>query len=466
MSPLPPTHAPPRKVLVIGAGVSGLACAHRLLRLGVDCVVLEASDRVGGKVSTVRDGEIIFEAGPNTMLLNKQPTLDLIGELGLHHLLVYAAPTGKNRWIWHNHRLNRLPAGPISACFSPLLGPVGLWQVLGDLRWKRPVDAPEAETVASFITRRFGPKVLRTLVEPFLAGVYAGDVEQMEAVSVLPELVEAEKAADSVIRGLFRKRSAMQKAGRPRLSLISATFAEGLAALPQAMATELGSRVRLRAEVERLAIQDQAVTATLADGSRLTGEHVVLAVEPSAAAKLVAEMPAGDVAANQLAQIQSVRLAVVEMVFPRSAVKHKLNGFGFLVTRPSELNILGCIFRSSIFPLGMPPDQVLLVCFVGGAHRPELVDWNDAALSAMVRSDLERTVGATGEPICTYIRRWPAAIPHQTVGHHVIKAALGLWSQDKPVSFIGPYLGGVSLNDCIAYARQTAEKLAQSLIQS
>jgi oxygen-dependent protoporphyrinogen oxidase len=75
-----------RKAVVIGAGITGLACAFRLQQLGIRTLILEASAKPGGVISTVRQNGFLFEAGPQCPRFPKSVWV-LIRELGLQELL-------------------------------------------------------------------------------------------------------------------------------------------------------------------------------------------------------------------------------------------------------------------------------------------------------------------------------------------------------------------------------------------
>ena len=78
------------RVAIIGAGLAGLCCARTLSRAGVDCVVLEADDRVGGRVKTVvvdgfrldRGFQVLLTAYPECRAVLDYEALDPVPDLG------------------------------------------------------------------------------------------------------------------------------------------------------------------------------------------------------------------------------------------------------------------------------------------------------------------------------------------------------------------------------------------------
>ena len=450
------------QVAVIGGGITGLCCAHRLHSLGLDVLLLEGSTRLGGRIRTVAEGGFEFEAGPNTLLGNSPELTQLIEELGIRSSVVQASPEAKRRYVLYHGQLKPVPMGPISAITSPLLGIAGLAGVAGDLYRRRPATTPSDETVASFVRRRFGARVLDNLVAPFLSGVYAGDPEQLEARSVLKKLVAAEDNTGSVIRGMIRARRHGRKPGEPRRPMTSITFRGGLSALPFAVAKVLGERVRTGSRVQRIDPSGDGCRLALDDGQTVDCSRVAIASETSVAAGLVETLPRGAEIAADLRAIPSSGVAVVGFAFERSAVAHPLDGFGFLSGPGTKGPLLGCLFRSSIFPETAPKGSVLLVCFLGGA-RHDLSALSDDRIVQTARTELNTLLGIAGEPRRVFFQRWAQAIPQFVQGHAERAKRITRWSADSPVSVISSGVHGVALPLCIATGRSEADRLASAL---
>jgi oxygen-dependent protoporphyrinogen oxidase len=194
----------PRHVIVIGAGLSGLACAHRLSQLGAEVTVLEASDRAGGFLGTIRKDGFLFESGPQSFQLT-EILRDLIRELGIEGELQKADPTAA-RYILLHSRLQKIPTSPQAMLTSSLLGAGSRWKILTEPFRKTRPPAGE-ESVASFARRKFGNEILEYLVGPFVSGVYAGDPEMLSLKAAFPSLDEWEREYGSVLRGAKKART-------------------------------------------------------------------------------------------------------------------------------------------------------------------------------------------------------------------------------------------------------------------
>ena len=452
---------------MIGGGLTGLACAQRLMGLGIEPLLLEASGRIGGKIRTVTDAGYEFEAGPNTLLASNPALLEMIDEIGLADQIIETAPSAKRRYVLHRGRLVPAPMNPLAAVTSPLLGPAGILGAIEDLWRRRPVDVPADETVASFIRRRFGQRVLENLVAPFLAGVYGGDAGQLEARSTLKRLVEAEEHSGSVIRGLLALRKRNKDAGdKPKKKRKSAhrsiTFQGGLEALPRRVAQRLGPRVRVDMTVISMTEDSSGCQLVLAGGQVIHVGRVVIATETTAASQLVENLPDTTEIATDLRAIRSAGIAVVGFAFPRASVAHRLDGFGYLAGAGSTSPVLGCFFRSSIFPHTAPAGVALLVSFVGGARHDISALTNDQLLE-MARQELDRRLGLTGSPQRVFFERWPEAIPQFTPGHAARVQRIADWSQRGRVSIVSSGVHGVALPLCVETGRREAERIAKKV---
>jgi protoporphyrinogen/coproporphyrinogen III oxidase len=450
------------QVAIIGGGITGLACAHRLTELGVDSVVLESSAHPGGKIGTVHHNGYEFEPGPNTLIANKQPMLDLIREAGLGHDIIEGSAIAKRRYICLDGTLEPIPTSPLGTLKSPLLGPLTIARALRDAIPTRAEPPPDDESVADFITRRFGRRILDNLVAPFLTGIYAGDAARLEARAILSTLVEAEESTGSVIRGMVARRRAARKDGT-LLPMRTITFKHGLAALPTRLARLLGDRVRTGANVARVETEGRACTIRTDAGEAITADRVVIATSPHAAALLLARVPGAQAVSAGLAGIQCASLAVVGLGYDRSAIDHPLDGFGYLRGPGTPGPVLGCLFRSSVFPHAAPARKALLTAFIGGVPFPDAVRESDERVAAIAHEELARRLGVRARPEEVFVRKWVNAIPQLNRGYSDLRHTVSSWSAHNPVSVVGSAITGLSLNDCAGAGRDEAERLQRAL---
>ncbi len=459
---------PTRDVLVVGAGISGLTTAFHLLRGGLDVVVVEAADRVGGAIRTVTAdsgaGSFLFERGPNTVV-GGPDVGRLVREAGLADDRVVAAGAGKRRFVWKGERLHPLPSGPKSLATTPLFPASAKLQLLREPWVRRP--APEhggrrEESIADLVRRRLGTSFLDYAVSPFVSGVYAGDPERLSARWALPRLHAIEERHGSFARGALAglwRRSPRDggSAARPkRGELVS--MDRGLETLPRRLA-EVVEDVRTGTRclsIETAGGRFRAET----DAGPILAREVVLALPAAAVAAVLDDLTGGRSAA--FAEVPYAPVAVASYGLRREDVQHPLDGFGFLAPRKESLRVLGCLFPSSLFPGRAPAGCVALTAFAGGRTDPGVLDLDDEAVHAAVLGDLDRALGLRGEPLVRDLARWPGAIPQYEIGHGRFVELAGAIEKELPrLHLAGSFLRGVSLPDCVKNGTALAEKILQ-----
>jgi oxygen-dependent protoporphyrinogen oxidase len=448
-----PTHSPGR-VAILGGGLTGLVTAWQLRRQGVAVTVFEAGPAPGGVMASVRDGEWLAETGPNTLFENSPAISGFIDALGLGSRRLAAAPTAQRRYVVRGGRPVTVPDSPPRFVTTRLLSWRAKFQALGEpFRGRAPADADES--IADFVVRRLGREFLDYIVNPFVAGVFAGDPAQLSVRHAFPKLQALEQKHGSLIRGSLARHKG---AAAPRGSMIS--FPDGLAEVPRALAASLGSDLRLNHRVVTVRRTGPAWQVEYLSPQGIAEETfsaVVCALPPRA---LVGVAFAGVPSAAALGQLSLVALPPVASVFlgyRREDVAHPLDGFGVLTPEVEKRRILGTLFSSTLFPGRAPAGHVALTTFVGGTRQPELARLSDRELTDTVQEELERLLGVRGAPVKVRIQRWPQAITQYTVGFQRFKDACASAEAGAPGLFIGGTCrDGVSLSQCIAAGERLA----------
>jgi oxygen-dependent protoporphyrinogen oxidase len=429
-------------VLIIGAGISGLAASFRLKRSGLDVAVLEASSRVGGAIETHSEGGWCFELGPNTVLESDPSVAELIAEAGLAGEKITAASSARRRYLYKDGRLHPLPAGPGGFLRTPLFPASAKLRLLKEPFIPRPAGDPE-ESVAAFVRRRLGQPFLDYAVGPFVSGIYAGDPERLSVRWAVPKIAALEREHGSLLRGALARRKG-SAATRGSGAMIS--FPSGLEELPRRLAREIGD---VRTGVAALSVlrSEGGFRVDTAAGP-LAARRVVLAVPADVAARLLDGATGGR--SRAFVDIPYAPVAVVALGYRREDVGHPLDGFGYLVPRKEGRRTLGCLFPSALFPGRAPAGHAALSAFVGGRTDPEIVSWEDDRIAAQVQAEVGQALGIRSEPVFRLVRRWPRAIPQYEVGHGRFVDLADEIERDLPGLRIGGnFLSGVSVPDCI-----------------
>ncbi len=481
-----------KSIAVIGGGISGLSAAYYTRKLfrerGIDVriTVIEQDSRLGGKIRTlIRDGFTV-EQGPDSFLARKQAALELTRELGLEHLLTGTNPEAKTNYILHRRKLHKMPPGLMLGIPTKMWPMVktGLLSPLGKARAAMDLLLPakrgsDDESLGGFIQRRLGKEVLEHMTEPLLAGIYAGDTEQLSLKATFPQFMEMERKHRSLILGLLASKKAPVTASasapspavaessksnlpeRARTSMFL-TFKGGLHVLTDALVKSLQTEELITGNgVRSLSRMDEGYELQLEGGERLLADGVIVATPAFAAAQLLSDVPE----AAYLEQIRYVSVANAAFTFRREDVPRDLTGSGFLIPRTEGRGITACTWTSSKWLHTAPDDKVLLRTYIGRLGDQRWTAMPEEEIKRKVATELRDLMGITAEPLFCELTRLPESMPQYPVGH--MEQIRGLRSQLdrlKPgVLLCGAGYDGVGVPDCIRQGKEAAEKILNTI---
>ena len=331
--------------------------------------------------------------------------------------------------------------------------------------------SPEDESLAAFFRRRVGWQAFERMLEPLMAGIYAGDAEQMSLQATFPRFMELEQQYGSVIRGMMKARGAGPSAGQSgRKRTMFVSLKNGLSDLVVSLVrrlTDQGVTLRASCAVDALRVRSHQpgrwmYDVILRDGSALSVDSLVLATPAYVSAELV--RPLTPIAGGLLEMIPYSSTATIAMAYPRTAVSGTAEGFGFVVPRAEGRDLIAATWTSLKWPHRAPPDQLLVRCYVGGVGREAILTLDDQALVARVRAELASMCGVTAEPGYVEVNRWMRAMPQYTMGHldrlAQIEAAL---SRYGGLVLTGAGYRGVGIPDCIRDGAVAAERVVRYL---
>ncbi len=444
-----------QSVAVVGAGISGLSAAYSLYE-SHEVHVFEADSRAGGVIRSERADGYLVEHGPNTIRGGGHALEKLIADLDLTDERIYPGDTAKKRFIARGGRPVQVPLNPLGLLTTSLFSTSAKLQLLREpFRPAGPRDTDE--TVAQFIERRLGREIVDYAVDPFMAGVYAGDPEQLSAHHVMKRLYEWEQAYGSIIRGaLFDRSSNDEAAGDKRIF----TFPDGLQRLPDTLAERLAEHLWMNTSVRAVRPRGGKWQLTLdsAAGQRQhTFDAVVLTVPLHRLAEIRLEI-ALDL--GELFDVPYPPLDVMALGFARDQVAHPLDGFGVLIPEKEPFQILGSLFSSSLAPGRAPDDHVLLTSFIGGMRNPEHTELSTADLIEMTRKDLGNLLGIRGRPRFYRHVQYAQAIPQYVPGYEQVLETLEQLEHDyRGLYMAGNYRDGISVGDAAASGVKAAGRV-------
>ncbi len=458
-----------RRIVIVGAGISGLALAYHLSRLlpKAECTILEAANRPGGKIWTERDDGFVVETGPNGFLESKPSTLQLCRDLGIESELIAASESSRrHRFLYLDGKLRELPSGPMGLLTTRLLNIGGKWGLARELF--RPAGAPAGdESVADFFRRRLGSEAAAVLGDALVTGIHGGDPEMLSLPAAFPRAAEMEKKHGSVIRGFMRtarqrRRDAIARGESPPQTGRMWSFRGGLRRLIESLTERLTRPIVLGAGVREV-LRTEAGWQVRGEGNEnWPANAVVLASPADQQAQALANLDSD--LAGEIGQIAYSPVVVVSVGFRERDVPKAPDGFGFIAPQNTRRDLLGVQWCSAIYPDRAPAGCMLWRALCGGWNRRDVVQWDDARLLGAVRAELRQAMGVDAAPIFHRIMRWDRAIPQYHVGHLARVARI----EQRVALYPGLYLTGnayhgVAMNDCTERAGILAGQIAAYL---
>ena len=452
------------RVAIVGGGISGLACAYALSKeKNFDVHVLEAEERLGGKIFSDKVGaDILFEGGPDSFITAKPWALALVRELGLEKDLLPTHPTKKDVYVYTRGKMRRLPDGLM------LMAPTKVLPFLASdlvdwptkLRMGLEMFLPakrgdDDESMGDFARRRFGTQALETIVGPILAGIFAGDPDRLSMASTFPQFVELERKHRSLILGM---RAAKRPAPQNGLTMFM-TLKGGLSSLVSALREKLPEdAVRTGAAVLRVEKTGGGYALVLKSGETMQADRAVICAPAGAAAPMLSNLDGK--LSESLAAIPFSSTATVSLAYHAKDVAQNLDGFGFVVDRREKRSVMAATYSSTKFPGRVPPDKVLIRCFLGGAGREYAVSGSGEDLIAAVRSDIKDMIGVNADPVAARTYRWSGANPQYNVGHGERVSRI----EERIAPYAGLVLAGASykgvgIADCVRSGQEAAKRL-------
>jgi len=452
------------RAVVVGGGVSGLAAAHTLATEGHDVTVLEASERLGGKIKTSAFAGRQVDEGPDAFLARVPHAVELSRRLGLGDELV--SPATGSASLWLDGTLKPIPPGLVLGVpvdFEPLEAS-GVLSADGLERARQePTLAGEPVTddvtIGDLIRRRYGPEVHERLVDPLLGGINAGRTEELSLDVGAAQLAAVARRGASLTEGLRAQREADPP--DPSAPVFYAPGG-GMARLVDALTTalaELGAAVLTNAPVATIERRADR-WLVVGDGGVVDADAVVVAAPAFAAAPLVE--PLSPDAAGALASIRYASVTLVTLAYPDASLgAGRLTGSGFLVPRTEGRLLTACSVFSNKWPHLAAPGSVILRASVGRHGDERWRDLDDDALVEAVHEELAAAYGLAAGPTAVRVSRWERSFPQFPAGHLTTMAAAeeALRRDAAGVAVTGAYLRGVGIPACIGSAQAAARTL-------
>ncbi|MFH0736577.1 MAG: protoporphyrinogen oxidase [bacterium] len=452
-----------KEIVILGAGISGLATAYWLKKAGFSVEILEASSQPGGAMETVFEDGFLVDYGPNSGLETTPLIKQIVNEVGLSEQMIYANEEGNKRYILKNNNLYPLPMGLLPFLKTKLFSIKGKLRLFCEPFVGKSQDG-YYQSIAQFVTRRLGPEFLKYAIDPFVSGVFAGDPEKLSVKSAFPKLYRLEELYGGLIKGMIRgARERKKRAEQSKQNAKMFSFKDGMQVFPKAIAEKLSLDISYNSIVNRIEKTNELYYIHYTKNGK---EHV------KSCNNLLSTIPAHKLSniinildlklSKQLQNIIYPPVIVLYLGYNKADIGRDLDGFGFLIPSSEKKNFLGAIWSSTIFINRSESKNASFTIFIGGARHLDLLanDINKVINTAV--KEFESMMNITAAPILKKYKVWEHAIPQYNIGYIENDRAVEKCEDTNKGFFIsGNFCGGISVGDCIKNSELVAGKIIE-----
>ncbi len=403
-----------KRIAIIGGGISGLTVLHYLKqRFGdaVEITLFEREATTGGTIRTFKKDSCLFEWGPDGFLDNQPASLQLIKELDLTDQLIEAQAPARRRYIQIKGELCAVPAGPIDFIRTPLLPLKDKWSLITGI-FKKNISTDTS--IYDYVSRRFSVGIAESLVDPFIGGIYGGDIKRLHMASAFPKL----------------KRKGFKK-------VHMCSFKGGMGQIIEALDQRYRGHIQRNSEIS--SVQTDA-------------DITIVATPAYAAAKIVENL--NPVLSQILSQIPYAPIAVAGLVFKQVSFKKKPDGFGYLVPSRENKDVLGVLIESNVYPGRAGDNQIMMRVMLGGARHPAIINLGQDQILTRAIKEIDSVYGLMADPVETFVKQWPKAIPQYEIDYpHLYQSITEQCAKTPGLYLCANYLDGISFNDCVNNAK-------------
>lgn len=466
-----------RKVVVIGGGITGLTAAFYLQQAAngeypLDVIVIESSLRLGGKIHTMKRNGFIVERGPESFIDQRGDVSRLAYDLGITQKLVHNN-NGKT-YVAVGKELYPIPSGLLfgqslkvsSLITTGLISLSGKMRAAGDLFIPKS-SANQDEPIGDFFRRRFGKEVVENLVEPLLAGTFAGDIDHLSIQSMFPQFYQLEKEHRSLLIGLKKKKASNYAIEHlTEEPLRYGTVENGLETLIETLEERLAPSTILKGvKVEAIdQLTDGSMKIHLNNIAPIQADAVIMTTPFNVAKSVFKKYDL----MQHLPSMNYATIATVTMAFKHEQMSKYKDALNFFVSRNSDLTITSCTWSNRKWNNVAPKGYDLLRVYIGRVGDEAIVELSDSEIEKTVLADLRKAINLQDNPLFTVVTRWKQAMPQYTVGHEarLYQLKQELYNEFPYIKLIGSSYEGISIPDCVEQGRNAAQEMLGTIFKT
>ncbi|MEI7812592.1 MAG: protoporphyrinogen oxidase [Ignavibacteria bacterium] len=449
-----------KKIVILGAGITGLATAYRLEKDGYDVVVIEKNSEVGGAMQSVHENGFMIDYGPNSGLETTPLIGKLVDECGLRDKMIYANQEGSKRYILRDGKLHALPMTPATLLKTKLFSAKAKLRLLAEPFIGRSGEG-YYQSISQFVCRRLGQEFLDYAINPFVAGVYAGNPDDLSVKSAFPKLYRLEEKYGGIFKGVIKgakERKLNKEESKQSAKMFS--FIDGMQSFPKAVAAKLKGDIITNAEIAEVTKSGSCylIRYTKEGEEQFLEAETIISTLPAYSTCYLFKQT-DPVLFNHLKTIYYPPVMVLYLVYKKENIGHPLDGFGFLIPAKEKRTFLGAIWSSAIFKNRAPEGQEAFTIFIGGARSPELFEMEKSDLIEKVLKEFQSVMRINGTPDFMADRIWKKAIPQYNIGYIEHEKYFEEFEKShKGILLSGNYRGGIAVGDCIKNSEATYKR--------
>lgn len=403
--------------IIVGAGISGLFLAYYLKKKDIPVTVYEKNSKAGGLLGSKQTALGFHELSANTFLWCKE-----LGEMAQHLGLDIIAPKkeAKKRYFYVNDKLKNMPI-PVSAIPKALNG----------LFFKKGVPP---KTLEEFGNQYFGETITKRIITPAFNGIYGAESSALGFEAVMPAFHKGISEGKTLFQSL-KSRPKVPK-GSPKGSH---AYKGGFQALVDALVKYIGDDLIFREPTS----------------DELSNKQVVYCTPAHVNAKLFPSFQA------TFDSIEYRPFVTITVIADGSQLPKLKPGFGVLFPKEAATNFLGILFNHSNFYDRVVSNNLVSMTLIGSLKAGiPMMEFSDAELRLLVKEDLSRVLGMTGDFLEIDIYRWAHGIPVYSPQLPSTLKALNenLQKQNSPMRFFGNYTGEISIRGMCQVASKAVEE--------
>ena len=452
-----------KKIVVLGAGISGLATAYWLYKDGYDVSVLEQNSEAGGSMISRNEYSYLVDYGPNSGLETTPLIRKLVDETGITNEMIYANEKGNKRYILRDNKLFPLPMNPPSFIRTKLFSTRAKLRLLAEPFIGKSEDG-YYQSVSQFVRRRLGQEFLDYAINPFVAGVFAGNPDELSVKSAFPKLYRLEEVYGGLIKGMIK--GAKERKQRDEQSKQTArmfSFNNGMQTFPKAIAEKLKAQINYECRVKSLERRENSwkvIFDQRRDQKELTADIILSTVPAYVAGEIFSCIDKN--LQEHTNKIYYPPVMVLFLGYKKEKIGQPLDGFGYLIPKIENKSYLGAIWSSVIFPNRANDDNACFTIFIGGARSPELFDLDKDNLVKKVLYEFHSIMKIQSDPEFITYRLWDKAIPQYNIGYIEHDKYFEQFERENPGIFLsGNYRGGISVGDCVKNSEVVYKKIVK-----